>query len=133
MNVRNLKIAAQIKRLVSIVLSRGVGDPRVDGLISVTYVKLSPDLREAKVGLSIMGATAPDKTVLAGIVSAGRHLQHEVADGLAMRTAPRLSFELDESLKREAEILKLVKEANATSGNESPRAGAAPEREPQPE
>jgi len=124
-SVRQLKVAAQIQRIVAMVLLRDIADPRVDGLVSVTRVEITSDLREAKVFLSLLAGTRPPATVLEGIKSAGRHIQAEVADGLALRYAPRLTFHLDESLKKQAEILQKLKEVaeergpeNAGPGNE---------------
>jgi ribosome-binding factor A len=108
---RQLKVASQLQRIVATVLLRDVADPRIDGLVSVTKVEITEDLREAKVFLSVMGGTRTPTTVLHGIKSAGRHIQAEVAEGLALRYAPRLSFHIDESLKKQAEILRLIDDA----------------------
>ena len=108
MTVRQQKIAAQIQRLVSQVLARDVADPRIGGLVTITRVHVTPDLREARVFVSVLGQKGPAATVLAGIRSAGRHIQSEVGHGLTLRMVPRLSFELDESLKKEAEILRQI-------------------------
>ncbi len=110
-SVRQLKVASQIQRLVAMVLLRDVADPRIDGLVSVTRVQITPDLRDARVFLSVLGGTRTPATVLEGIQSAGRHIQGQVADALALRFAPRLSFHLDESLKKQAEILRQIDEA----------------------
>ncbi|MCL2641646.1 MAG: 30S ribosome-binding factor RbfA [Phycisphaerales bacterium] len=110
--IRQQKVAAQIQKIVAMTLLREVADPRVDGLISVTKVEVTPDLREAKVYLSIIANKRPTATIFEGIKSAGRHIQATVADGLPLRFAPRLTFYLDDSLKREAEILKKIDEAN---------------------
>ncbi len=123
-SVRQLKVASQIQRTVAMVLLRDVADPRVDGLVSVTRVEVTPDLREAKVFLSVLGGSRTPTTVLEGIESAGRHIQSEVAEQLALRFAPRLSYHLDESLKKQAEILRKIDEvaaedaANKRSGKE---------------
>jgi ribosome-binding factor A len=119
-SVRQQKVASQIQRMVAEILLRELGDPRVDGLVSVTRVEMTPDLHEARVHLSVLGSTRPAATVLEGIRSAGRHIQSRVADGLALRFAPRLTFHLDDSLKREADLLKKIDEANL--GDEIKRA-----------
>jgi len=111
--IRQQKVAAQIQRIVATVLLREIADPRVDGLISVTKVEVTPDLREAKVHLSVLGGKRTPTTVLAGITSAGRRIQGEVADKLPLRYVPRLTFHLDESLKKQAEIYKKIDEAMA--------------------
>jgi len=122
-SIRQLKVASQIQRIVAMVLLRDVADPRVDGLVSVTRVEVTSDLREAKVFLSLLAGTRPPATVLEGIKSAGRHIQAEVAENLALRYAPRLSFHLDESLKKQAEILQKIKEVAEERGSENAGAG----------
>ena len=91
-SIRQNKVSSQIQRIVATVLQRDIADPRVDGLISVTRVEITRDLREAKVYLSILAAKRPAATVVEGIKSAGRHIQAEVADKLPLRYAPRLTF-----------------------------------------
>src|SRR4051812_29034015 len=108
--IRQLKVASQIQRIVATVLLRDISDPRVDGLVSVTRVEITKDLREAKVFLSVLAAQKTPETVIEGIRSAGRHIQAEVAEGLDLRYAPHLSFVLDDSLKKQAEILKKIDE-----------------------
>jgi len=110
-SVRQLKVASQLQRIVATVLQRDIADPRVDGLVSVTKVEITSDLREAKVYLSVLGGSRTPTTILQGIKSAGRHIQKEAAEGLNLRYATRLSFILDESLKKQAEILKKIEEA----------------------
>jgi ribosome-binding factor A len=114
--IRQLKVAAQIQRIVALVLQRDVADPRIDGLVSVTRVTVTSDLREAKVFLSLLGGTRTATTTLEGIKSAARHIQSEVAENLAMRFAPRLTFHLDETLKKQAEILKLIQQVSEEKG-----------------
>jgi ribosome-binding factor A len=110
-SIRQLKVASQIQRIVASVLQRDIADPRVDGLVSVTRVEITRDLREAKVYLSVLAAQRTPETVIEGIRSAGRHIQAEVADELDIRFAPHLSFILDDSLKKQAEILRKIDEA----------------------
>ena len=114
--IRQQKVAAQIQRIVANVLLREIADPRVDGLISVTKVEVTPDLREAKVYVSILGGKRTPTTVMAGIASAGRRITGEVADKLPLQYVPRLTFHLDESLKRQADILKKIDEAMGDRG-----------------
>ena len=114
-SIRQQKVNSQIQRIVATVLQRDVADPRVDGLLTVTKVEVTKDLREAKVFISILGGKRTPATILNGIKSAGRHIQGEVAEQLALRYAPRLTFVLDESLKKQAEILKKIDEVAAES------------------
>jgi ribosome-binding factor A len=121
-SIRQLKVASQIQRIVAMVLLRDISDPRVDGLVSVTRVEVTKDLREGKVYLSVLGGKRTPATVIEGIKSAGRHIQAEVAENLELRFVPRLTYILDESLKKQAEILKKIDEA--VGGNTTPDGSA---------
>lgn len=110
-SIRQQKVAAQIQRIVATTLLRDVADPRIDGLVSVTRVDVTPDLREAKVYVSVLAGKRTPETVIKGITSAARHIQGEVAANLPLRFAPHLSFHLDETLKKEAEIFQKIDEA----------------------
>jgi ribosome-binding factor A len=132
-SVRQNKVAAQIQKIVAGAIQRDVADPRVDGLVSVTKVDVTPDLREAKVWLSIIAAKRPDATVLAGIRSAGRRIQSEIADNLPLRHIPRITYEIDDTLKKQAEILQKINEAMADTPQANKAADAADDHEPQGE
>ncbi len=107
MSVRNQKIEARIMRLAAEAFARGTADPRLTGLISVTRVQITPDHRDAKVFVSVMSAR-PDQTIQQGLNSAQKRLQSFVARGLTMKFAPRLTFHLDNSLKKQAQVLATI-------------------------
>ena len=117
MHDRTAQIAAVIRAEVQQVLSRGLNDPRVRGLISVTKVDMTADLSEARVFVSILPAEHAELS-MHGLRSAAGHIQREIASAIAMKRMPRISFRLDESLKKQAEIDAAINQA---------RAGAAPD------
>ena len=127
MSIRQQKIESQVRRLVSEAILRDLSDPRIRGLLSVTRVQVSPDLREARVYISILSDRS-ESTVMSGLLSARGVIQKHVANGMKIRYAPRLSFLLDESLKRQAEVLKALDSAvrdehgNTIGGPEVPPA-----------
>ena len=127
MSIRQQKIESQVRRLVSEAILRDLSDPRIHGLLSVTRVQVSPDLREARVYISILSDRS-ESTVMSGLISARGVIQKHVANGMKIRYAPRLSFLLDESLKRQAEVLKALDSAvrdehgNISGGPEVPPA-----------
>ncbi len=114
MTVRNQKIEARIQRLVAEALVREVSDPRLGGLLSVTRVQITPDHRDAKVFISAL-STRPDQTVQQGLNSAQKRIQSHVTRGLSMKFAPRLTFHLDNSLKKQAEILAIMRASSEQS------------------
>lgn len=101
MTQRTEQIASVIRIAVQRVISRGLNDPRVRGLISVTKVEVAPDLADARVFVSILPADCSELT-MHGLKSAAGYIQSEIADEVAARRLPRLSFRLDESLKKQA-------------------------------
>ena len=126
MTVRNQKIEARIQRLVAEALARDVSDPRLTGLLSVTRVQLTPDHRDAKVFISAL-STRPDQTIQQGLNSAQKRIQSHVTRGLSIKFAPRLTFHLDNSLKKQAEILAIMRasdEQTAAVDGASVAAGA---------
>src|SRR4051812_1897982 len=100
---RTAQLSSVIRANVQAVLSRGLNDPRVRGLISVTKVEVLPDLSEARIHVSILPAEHSELT-MHGLRSAAGHIQREIAPAVTMKRMPRLSFRLDESLKKQAEI-----------------------------
>lgn len=97
-----------IKQEISALLEREVNDPRLDSLISVTRVSLSPDLKHARVFVSILGDEDHRCKMLAGFNSASGFLRRELGPRLHMRAVPQLSFEYDDSLEQGARVLDLI-------------------------
>jgi ribosome-binding factor A len=87
-------------------------DPRVR-LVTVTGVEVSPDMREAKVRVSVMGSEADQKLTLRGLAASAGYLQSRLADRIEMRYTPRLQFELDEGIKKALEVGKLFDKIEA--------------------
>ncbi len=102
MSARRLeKLAKIIQTTVSEVIQNHLSDPRITGLISVTRVQVSPDLRLARVYLSLAGTDAKQENLtLQAVKHARGFIQTRLADTLTTRTCPRLDFQLDESIKK---------------------------------
>ena len=99
-----------LKRSVQDIISRGLADPRVSGIVTVTRVEVSPDGRQATIWCSVMPADR-SKLVKHGLMAATGRIHRELKDKLEMRRVPRLHFRIDESLKKEAEVLAAINEA----------------------
>lgn len=84
-------------------------DPRVSD-VTVTYVEVSPDMRQAKVHVSIMGDDTKQRLALKGLESAAGFLQTKVAKRIDTRYTPRLAFVLDLGVKRSIEISQILQE-----------------------
>lgn len=118
MSQRTDQLASVIRAAVQAVLSRGLGDPRVRGLISVTRVDVALDLAQAKVYVSVLPAEqAP--LAMHGLRSAAGHIQSEIARDVVARRMPRLSFSLDDSLKKQAMIDQVIAQTQTASPAEA--------------
>jgi ribosome-binding factor A len=106
-----------IQRVLSELLRR-VKDPRVQqGMLSITRVETTGDLRYAKVWLSVLGEI-DEKQFLKGLKSSSGWLRHELGEALDLRYTPELVFELDHSIAYGAHISKMLNELGIQSGTE---------------
>ena len=106
------RINEDIKRELSVLIPR-VKDPRVQqGMVTVTGVETSPDLRYAKVYLSILGEV-DEKELRRGLRSAGPWLRRELGSCLTLRSTPELVFERDRSMERGARLSRLIDDVMA--------------------
>lgn len=97
------RINEDIQRVLAVLL-RDIKDPRVaQGMISVTAVETTGDLRYAKVFLSVFDLES-EKEFFKGLKSASGWLRHELGQSLSLRHTPELQFELDKSIERGARI-----------------------------
>jgi len=107
---RMAKLAGLIKEVISEIVLFSLADPRLKGVISITGVKPTPDLKWATVKFSVVGGDKEKKSVLAALISARKLIQSQIAKEIEIRHVPRLKFELDESVERGMRILKVLKE-----------------------
>jgi ribosome-binding factor A len=107
---RTLKVARVIKEVVSRVLMFELGDPRM-GFVTVTEVDVADDMRNAMVRISVLAEPKKAELCLKAVEHARSHLQCEVAGALTTKTVPRLSFQLDDSVKKSVEISRLIQQA----------------------
>lgn len=84
-------------------------DPRVQN-VTVTYVEVASDMRHAKVHVSVMGDETHQKLCLRGLQSAAGFLQSKIAERIEIRYTPKLSFVLDQGIKRSIEIAQILKQ-----------------------
>jgi ribosome-binding factor A len=107
---RSERVAEGIREEVATFLAEDVKDPRVVGLVTVTGVDVTRDLRHAKVFVSIMGSDEERRATLEGLESAAGHLRSRVARALRLRVAPEISFRYDDTVARAARIEALLAE-----------------------
>ena len=107
-NRRPDRVAEAIREEVAGFLADGAKDPRVTGLVTVTGVELTRDLRHAKVFVSVLGSEAERKETFEGLASIASHLKIRVGRALRLRVAPDIEFKADDSIARAARIETLL-------------------------
>lgn len=116
------RINEDIQRVLASLI-RNVKDPRVNqGMLSVTAVDTSSDLRYCKVYLSVFGLHS-EKELMKGLKSASGYLRRELGSNLQLRYTPELVFQLDKSIERGDRINRILNELEQAP--ESSRAGEA--------
>lgn len=109
------RVGNVIRNVVSEAITARLSDPRIEPLSSVTRVEVTSDLENAKVWVSVMGTAAAQRRTIAGLRSAAGYIQKMVAGELQIRIVPRLTFHLDESIKKGEQTLRLIEQVMAES------------------
>ena len=103
------RVNEALREVLSARIARGFKDPRI-GFVTVTAVDTSPDLRHARVYVSVLGDESEREASLTGLQSSHGYLQAELAKELRMKRTPTLRFEHDESIDRAFRISKLLED-----------------------
>jgi ribosome-binding factor A len=103
-------VAEAVREEVATFLTESAKDPRIVGFVTVTGVEVTPDLRHARVFVSVMGTEAEKKATFEGLASTASHLRSRVGRSLRLRVAPEFQFREDDSIARAARIESLLSE-----------------------
>lgn len=106
---RVLKAAEAIREVVSMAILTEIRDPRVKD-VTVTFVELSADMRNAKVHVSVMGDEKKQNLCLRGLQSSVGFLQSKVGKRIDTRYVPRIQFELDRGIKNAMIVTRILDE-----------------------
>jgi ribosome-binding factor A len=109
---RQRKIESELQRVLAELIAREVKDPRV-GNVTVTGVRLSPDMAVAKVFYAPFVSAHPREEVQSGLTRAAGFLRGEAGRRLALRHAPRLDFVFDDTTEKAARLTGLIDRAVA--------------------
>lgn len=101
-------------------LAEGVKDPRVTGLVTVTGVDVTRDLRHARVYVSILGTETEKQATMEGLESVRGYLRAKLGRTLRLRVTPELDFKYDASIAHAARIDSLLEQIRS---DEAPRDG----------
>ncbi|HEY4025745.1 MAG TPA: 30S ribosome-binding factor RbfA [Candidatus Dormibacteraeota bacterium] len=107
---RAVQVGAQVREEIMEIIRRDLKDPRI-GFVSITEVRMSPDLRSARVRFSVLGDEDQGRATLAGLRSASGLIRRELGRRLQnLKFAPELRFEIDPSIEYSVRISKTLRE-----------------------
>jgi ribosome-binding factor A len=103
------RVDEAMRAVLSEAISTDLQDPRV-GFVTVTAVKTSPDLRHARVYVSVLGSPEEQAETMAGLAAAHGFLQSRISSHLRLKHTPTLTFDYDDSIVRGMRISRLIDE-----------------------
>jgi ribosome-binding factor A len=109
---RTEQLASELRGAIQEVIDRGLSDPRVSGMITVTEVRVSPDHKAAFIRVSVLPADR-QKLTMHGLRAAAAHIRRQAGERVRTRSMPEIHFELDESTKKQAEVMGAIARATA--------------------
>jgi ribosome-binding factor A len=107
---KNSILAAELREQIQAIITRGLADPRIKGMITVTEINVAQDGRTASVLVSVMPHDKESLT-LHGLTAAAPHIRRHVGDVITNKHIPELHFKLDERTKKQAVVLEAIAKA----------------------
>lgn len=111
-SIKNTRINGEVQRELSQLINREIKDPRINPMTTVVAVEVAPDLKHAKVYISVLGDEESRKSTLAGLKSAAPYIRGQLARSINLRNTPELSFVMDQSIEYGINMSKLIDEVN---------------------
>jgi ribosome-binding factor A len=108
---RHERIAEEIHHEISAMVAGELKDPRIIGLVTVTEVRVSPDLKLARIFVSVLGSEEEHASTLKGLAAAAGFVRRELGVRLQMRRSPELLFIDDRSEEYKQRIDELLRES----------------------
>ncbi len=107
-SIKNTRINGEVQRELSGIISRELKDPRINPMTSVVSVEVAPDLKQAKVYISVLGTEESAKDTIKGLKSAASFIRGQLAKSLNLRNTPEIHFVLDQSIEYGVNMSKLI-------------------------
>lgn len=97
-SIKNTRINGEVQKELSRIISREIKDPRIHSMTSVVSVEVTPDLKQCKAYISVLGDEEAKKETLAGLNSAVGFVRKELAKSINLRNTPEIKFIMDDSI-----------------------------------
>lgn len=111
-SIKNTRINGEVQRELSKLISLELKDPRVNPMTSVVSVEVAPDLKHAKVYISVLGDEESKQNTYLGLKSATPFLRSQLAKNINLRNTPELTFIMDQSIEYGVNMSRLIDDVN---------------------
>lgn len=109
-SIKNTRINGEVQRELSTLINRELKDPRINPMTTIVAVDVAPDLKHAKIYISVLGDDQSCKDTIAGLKSAAPFLRSQLAKSVNLRNTPELTFILDQSIEYGVNMSRLIDE-----------------------
>lgn len=116
-SIKNTRINVEVQKELSNLINREIKDPRINPMTTVVSVEVAPDLKTAKVYISVLGEQESKESTLVGLKSAASFMRSQLAKTLNLRNTPELIFLLDDSIEYGVRMSKLINDVNKNIDN----------------
>ena len=111
-SVKNIRINSEVQREMSQIIREEIKDPRVHPMTSVMAVEVTPDLKFAKIFVSVLGSEEEKEKTMEGLKKSASFARGQLARRMNMRNTPELTFFLDNSIEYGVTMSKRIDEVN---------------------
>lgn len=109
-SIKYSRMNGEVQREISKIIARDINDPRINPMTSVVSVDVTPDLKYAKVFVSVLGNDEEKEKTRRGLASASSHIRSLLAKSLNLRNTPELTFLIDDSIEYGVNMSKKIDE-----------------------
>lgn len=117
-SIKNTRINGEVLREVSTIIREEIKDPRIQTMTSVMAVEVTPDLKFAKIFISVLGTQEQKQETMEGLNSAAPYVRSLLAKRVNLRNTPEISFVLDHSIEYGVNMSKKIDEVIHKEGSE---------------
>ena len=110
--VKNIRVNSEVQREMSQIIREDLKDPRIDPMTSVMSVEVTPDLKYAKIYVSVLGDDEAKEKTMEGLKKSAAYARHQLARRMNLRNTPELTFVLDTSIEYGVMMSKRIQELN---------------------
>ena len=111
-SIKNTRINGEVLKELSNIIRGGIKDPRIHSMTSVVSVEVTPDLKQCKAYISVLGDEEAQKATLEGLKGAEGYIRRQLAKNLNLRNTPEIRFIMDQSIAYGVRMTKLIQDVN---------------------